>query len=214
MKPRVTSIHDANVRHPAHLRDLFILINEPSAARRHRQQRCRQLARQPRPGRPLSCRSEKLYSCEAKVSVAGQVSKAMADQITTVAKERLSERTGLVEDQASDWSDSQTINPVWDCPCATNAARDSQSGCTTSTRLPAFRRLNLSGNPVAFEALRRRNGRGTHVAGCHQRPERIDSSQSRIACLETASLPTLRVNGLIAESKNSSSGRQVGMAYK
>jgi len=46
---------------------------------------------------PLSSRAEKLYPCEARVLVAGQVSKAMADQIMTVAKERLTERMGLLD---------------------------------------------------------------------------------------------------------------------
>jgi mRNA interferase MazF len=45
---------------------------------------------------PLSSKIEKLYPCEAKVTVAGKESKAMADQIMTVAKERLSERMGVL----------------------------------------------------------------------------------------------------------------------
>src|SRR5438093_218895 len=45
---------------------------------------------------PLSSKVEKLYPCEAKVTVAGQESKAMADQIITVTKERLSERIGAL----------------------------------------------------------------------------------------------------------------------
>lgn len=46
---------------------------------------------------PLSSKAEKLYPCEARVLVAGQVSKAMADQIMTVAKERLTERMGSID---------------------------------------------------------------------------------------------------------------------
>ncbi len=43
---------------------------------------------------PLSSKTAKLYPCEAMVLVAGQESKAMADQIMTVSKERLTERFG------------------------------------------------------------------------------------------------------------------------
>jgi mRNA interferase MazF len=45
---------------------------------------------------PLTCNSGRLYPSEAKVSVAGQVSKAMADQLATVAKERLSKQLGVL----------------------------------------------------------------------------------------------------------------------
>lgn len=45
---------------------------------------------------PLSSKTEKLYPCEAKVAIAGKASKAMADQIMTVAKERLTERMGTL----------------------------------------------------------------------------------------------------------------------
>jgi mRNA interferase MazF len=45
---------------------------------------------------PLSSKTEKIYPCEAKVTVAGKESKAMADQIMTVSKERLTERLGAV----------------------------------------------------------------------------------------------------------------------
>jgi mRNA interferase MazF len=38
---------------------------------------------------PLSSKTSKLYPCEAMVTVDGSESKAMADQITTVTKERL-----------------------------------------------------------------------------------------------------------------------------
>lgn len=37
-----------------------------------------------------------LYPSEAKVSVAGQVSKVMDDQLATVAKERLSKQLGAI----------------------------------------------------------------------------------------------------------------------
>src|SRR5580692_2374290 len=39
---------------------------------------------------PLSSKTDKLYPCEARVTVDGRKSKAMADQIMTVSKERLS----------------------------------------------------------------------------------------------------------------------------
>ena len=45
---------------------------------------------------PLSSKIDKLYPCEAKVTVEGRESKAMADQIMTVSKERLTERLGLL----------------------------------------------------------------------------------------------------------------------
>jgi mRNA interferase MazF len=45
---------------------------------------------------PLSSRTGKLYPCEALVAFDGGQSKAMADQITTVSKERLLERLGLL----------------------------------------------------------------------------------------------------------------------
>lgn len=41
---------------------------------------------------PLSSKIDKLYPCEAKVMVKGKESKAMADQIMTVSKERLTEQ--------------------------------------------------------------------------------------------------------------------------
>jgi mRNA interferase MazF len=45
---------------------------------------------------PLSSKNGKLYPCEARVRVAGTESKAMADQIRTVTKERLAERMGML----------------------------------------------------------------------------------------------------------------------
>lgn len=45
---------------------------------------------------PLSSQTGKLYPCEALVSVGGMESKAMADQIMTVSKERLTDRVGLL----------------------------------------------------------------------------------------------------------------------
>ena len=45
---------------------------------------------------PLSSKIDKLYPCEARVTVADKESKAMADQIMTVSKERLSERLGVL----------------------------------------------------------------------------------------------------------------------
>ncbi len=43
---------------------------------------------------PLSSKTDKLYPCEARGTVEGKESKAMADQIMTVTKERLTERLG------------------------------------------------------------------------------------------------------------------------
>jgi len=45
---------------------------------------------------PLSSQVGKLYPCEAMVTVEGRESKAMADQIMTVSKERLAGRVGLL----------------------------------------------------------------------------------------------------------------------
>jgi mRNA interferase MazF len=45
---------------------------------------------------PLSSKTDKLYPCEARVSVDGRESKAMADQIMTVSKERLTGRMGML----------------------------------------------------------------------------------------------------------------------
>ena len=45
---------------------------------------------------PLTSNSGRLYPSEAEISVAGQVSKAMADQLTTVAKERLGKQLGVL----------------------------------------------------------------------------------------------------------------------
>lgn len=45
---------------------------------------------------PLTSNIAKLYASEAYVMVAGQQSKAMADQLTTVSKQRLSSQMGQV----------------------------------------------------------------------------------------------------------------------
>jgi mRNA interferase MazF len=45
---------------------------------------------------PLSSKTAKLYPCEARVTVDGIESKAMADQIATVSKERLLKLLGLL----------------------------------------------------------------------------------------------------------------------
>lgn len=45
---------------------------------------------------PLTSNTGRLYPSEALVSVAGQTSKAMADQLTTVAKERLTTLLGAL----------------------------------------------------------------------------------------------------------------------
>lgn len=45
---------------------------------------------------PLTSNIEKLYPSEAYVSIDGQQSKAMADQLTTVSKARFLKRAGLI----------------------------------------------------------------------------------------------------------------------
>ena len=45
---------------------------------------------------PLTSNVERLYPSEAYVTIAGERSKAMADQIATIAKQRLRERIGRV----------------------------------------------------------------------------------------------------------------------
>src|SRR5659263_400350 len=45
---------------------------------------------------PLTSNTGRLYPSEAVITVAGQSSKAMADQLTTVAKERLTTRLGVL----------------------------------------------------------------------------------------------------------------------
>jgi mRNA interferase MazF len=45
---------------------------------------------------PLTSNAGRLYPSEAVVNVAGQSSKAMADQLTTVAKERLTSQLGAL----------------------------------------------------------------------------------------------------------------------
>ena len=45
---------------------------------------------------PLTSNSGWLYPSEAQVSIDGQVSKAMADQLATVAKERLGKQLGVL----------------------------------------------------------------------------------------------------------------------
>jgi mRNA interferase MazF len=45
---------------------------------------------------PLTSNTGRLYPSEAVVSLAGQSSKAMADQLTTVAKERLTSQLGVL----------------------------------------------------------------------------------------------------------------------
>lgn len=47
---------------------------------------------------PLSSQTAKLYPCEALVRVAGKQSKAMADQIATADKRRLTGRLGKIGD--------------------------------------------------------------------------------------------------------------------
>ncbi len=45
---------------------------------------------------PLSSKTEKLFPCDARVLVSGQESKAMADQLTTVAKEKCTGQIGVL----------------------------------------------------------------------------------------------------------------------
>jgi len=45
---------------------------------------------------PLMSNTGRIYPSEAVVTVAGQSSKVMADQLTTVSKERLTERLGVL----------------------------------------------------------------------------------------------------------------------
>ena len=45
---------------------------------------------------PPSGRTDKHFPCEAYVTVQGRMSKAMADQITTVSKQRLMEKLGAL----------------------------------------------------------------------------------------------------------------------
>ena len=47
---------------------------------------------------PLTSNIKKCYPCEAYIAVDGKKSKAMADQIMTVSKERLKNKIGLVTD--------------------------------------------------------------------------------------------------------------------
>ncbi len=48
---------------------------------------------------PLTSNVERLYPSEAYVTFAGRQSKAMADQIATVAKARLTRRLGRLDDE-------------------------------------------------------------------------------------------------------------------
>lgn len=48
---------------------------------------------------PLTRSTSKLYPCEAYVTIGKRKNKAMADQLTTANKQRLSNRIGKVEDQ-------------------------------------------------------------------------------------------------------------------
>ncbi len=46
---------------------------------------------------PITSNISRLYPCEAYVTLNGEKRKAMADQITTVAKQRLKERLGKLD---------------------------------------------------------------------------------------------------------------------
>lgn len=47
---------------------------------------------------PLSSNTAKIYPCNARVQVDGRQSKAMADQLTTIAKERCTARLGTLSE--------------------------------------------------------------------------------------------------------------------
>jgi mRNA interferase MazF len=47
---------------------------------------------------PITSRTDRVYPCEAIVSLNGEARKAMADQITTVSKLRLGTRMGAVSE--------------------------------------------------------------------------------------------------------------------
>ena len=48
---------------------------------------------------PLSSQTKKLYPCECPIDVKGTPSKAMADQIMTVSKKRITDKITAVTDQ-------------------------------------------------------------------------------------------------------------------
>ena len=56
---------------------------------------------------PITSNVSRLYPCEALVTVSGQRGKAMADQIATVSKERLSKRIGKLAE-----ADLQAVDRV------------------------------------------------------------------------------------------------------
>jgi mRNA interferase MazF len=68
----------------------------------HHQQRRREPILEPRAGRASDEQDQRLYPSEAYVEIQGRRRKAMADQIATVSKERLSKRMGRLS--ASDMS--------------------------------------------------------------------------------------------------------------
>ena len=51
---------------------------------------------------PLSSNTDKLYPCEACVTLGDQTAKAMADQLATVSKKRLHKRIGLLSPEEMD----------------------------------------------------------------------------------------------------------------
>lgn len=48
---------------------------------------------------PLTSRVERVYPCEAVVTIAGKNNKAMADQLTTVSKKRLLNKIGKISEK-------------------------------------------------------------------------------------------------------------------
>ena len=51
---------------------------------------------------PLTSNTDKLYPCEAYVTLGDQTAKAMADQLTTVSKKRLRQCAGLLSPEDMD----------------------------------------------------------------------------------------------------------------
>ena len=54
---------------------------------------------------PLTSNTTKLYPSEARVTLEGRVSKAVADQIATAARERFGKRIGRIDDEEMEFVD-------------------------------------------------------------------------------------------------------------
>jgi mRNA interferase MazF len=46
---------------------------------------------------PITSKTERLYPCEAFVDLNGEKRKAMADQLTTISKQRLGKKLGIIK---------------------------------------------------------------------------------------------------------------------